>query len=62
MTTWREQEGRWRAWARDGGAIDPAEADSVSAFYAALANHSGKGGSLDDEMPADLFKQLSRVE
>ena len=57
MTTWREGVERWRAWAREGGGIDPDDARCIGTFYEALARHCGKdSGSLDDEMPARLLK------
>ena len=59
MTTWREGVEHWRAWGREGGSIDPKDAERVADFYEALARHGGGGrGNLDDEMPPELGEQF----
>jgi len=61
MTTWREGVEHWRVWARKDNShyMSPHDADCIEAFYKALARHGGGGGgSFDDEMPAELVKQV----
>jgi hypothetical protein len=59
--TWREGMEYWRAWARsaEGGDIEQ-DAARIHAFYAAMSKHNRHPLmlNLDNEMPAEVIKEL----